>query len=75
MVIIQSRLESVPAHVVDPDAIQFASRKVAGVSGDARRALDICRRAVEIAEGESNAAKNPPSPTRNLPGASVNRRH
>jgi origin recognition complex subunit 1 len=58
MKIIQSRLEGVPGNVVDPDAIQFASRKVAAVSGDARRALDICRRAVEIAEGES-AAQEP----------------
>lgn len=32
------------------DALGFASRKVASVSGDARRALAICRRAVEIAE-------------------------
>ena len=48
--IIQSRLEGVPGHLVEPDAVQFASRKVAAVSGDARRALDICRRAVEIAE-------------------------
>lgn len=38
---------------MEPDAIQFASRKVAAVSGDARRALDICRRAVELAEMES----------------------
>ncbi|KAL8795224.1 MAG: hypothetical protein Q9195_002235 [Heterodermia aff. obscurata] len=59
MTIIQSRLTSVPAHIVDPDAIQFASRKVAAVSGDARRALDICRRAVEIAEAEAAAAQNP----------------
>lgn len=29
------------------------------MSGDARRALDICRRAVEIAEAESIAAENP----------------
>lgn len=36
--------------IVDKDAINFASRKVASVSGDARRALQICRRAVEIAE-------------------------
>ncbi|KAI4277283.1 MAG: hypothetical protein L6R38_005471 [Xanthoria sp. 2 TBL-2021] len=50
--IISSRLSHVPGHIVDPDAIQFASRKVAAVSGDARRALDICRRAVEIAESE-----------------------
>jgi origin recognition complex subunit 1 len=36
--------------VINKDAIGFASRKVASVSGDARRALTICRRAVEIAE-------------------------
>ncbi len=59
MTIIQSRLTSVPSHIVDPDAIQFASRKVAAVSGDARRALDICRRAVEIAEAEAAGAENP----------------
>ncbi len=50
MEIITSRLEGVPSNIVDKDAVQFASRKVAAVSGDARRALDICRRAVEIAE-------------------------
>ncbi|KAI5462980.1 P-loop containing nucleoside triphosphate hydrolase protein [Mariannaea sp. PMI_226] len=53
MKIIQSRLEGVPGKIVDPDAIQFASRKVAAVSGDARRALDICRRAVELAEADA----------------------
>lgn len=54
--IISSRLENVPGSIVEPDAIQFASRKVAAVSGDARRALDICRRAVEIAEQSSESA-------------------
>lgn len=53
MQIIQSRLEGVPGNIVLSDAVQFAARKVAAVSGDARRALDICRRAVEIAETES----------------------
>ncbi|WEW61654.1 Origin recognition complex, subunit 1 [Emydomyces testavorans] len=57
MEIIGSRLENVPGNIVEPDAIQFASRKVAAVSGDARRALDICRRAVEIAEQASEALK------------------
>jgi origin recognition complex subunit 1 len=52
MKIIESRLQGVPGNIVHPDAIQFASRKVAAVSGDARRALDICRRAVEIAESQ-----------------------
>lgn len=58
MKIIQSRLEGVPGNIVDPDAIQFASRKVAAVSGDARRALDICRRAVELAEAEARDMDN-----------------
>ena len=53
MAIIHSRLQDVSGDIVDPDAVQFASRKVAAVSGDARRALDICRRAVEMAEEES----------------------
>ena len=56
MEIITTRLSNVPGNIVDPDAIQFASRKVAAVSGDARRALDICRRAVEIAEQSYEAA-------------------
>ena len=59
MKIIQSRLEGVPGNIVEPDAIQFASRKVAAVSGDARRALDICRRAVELAEAESLSNERP----------------
>lgn len=56
MEIISTRLASVPGNIVDPDAVQFASRKVAAVSGDARRALDICRRAVEIAEQAAEEA-------------------
>ncbi|KAH7085969.1 P-loop containing nucleoside triphosphate hydrolase protein [Paraphoma chrysanthemicola] len=55
MQIIQSRLEGVPGKVVNAEAVQFAARKVAAVSGDARRALDICRRAVEIAETEKTS--------------------
>ena len=43
---------------MDSDAVQFASRKVAAVSGDARRALDICRRAVELAEMESLSSED-----------------
>jgi len=36
--------------VFDKDAIQLVARKVASLSGDARRALDICRRAAELAQ-------------------------
>ncbi|GAB6028894.1 Origin recognition complex, subunit 1 [Chamberlinius hualienensis] len=34
--------------VFDPDSVQFIARKVAAFSGDARRALEICRRAAEL---------------------------
>ncbi|KAI7890994.1 P-loop containing nucleoside triphosphate hydrolase protein [Mucor mucedo] len=46
--IVQSRLKGIDAFT--PSAVEFAARKVSAVSGDARRALDICRRAVEIVE-------------------------
>lgn len=36
-------------------------RKVAAVSGDARRALDICRRAAEIADSSADASQPLPS--------------
>ncbi|OWF42143.1 Origin recognition complex subunit 1 [Mizuhopecten yessoensis] len=53
--IVVSRMKSLKAF--DDDAIQLAARKVAAVSGDARRALDICRRATEITETMSPSKK------------------
>ncbi|KAH3665713.1 hypothetical protein OGAPHI_003901 [Ogataea philodendri] len=55
--IIKHRLEKIERAndsklVISKDAIEFASRKVASVSGDARRSLVICVRALEIAEME-----------------------
>uniref|UniRef100_A0A4W6C7D8 Origin recognition complex subunit 1 n=1 Tax=Lates calcarifer TaxID=8187 RepID=A0A4W6C7D8_LATCA len=49
--IITSRLNKVKAF--EEDALQLVSRKVAALSGDARRCLDICRRATEICEHSS----------------------
>ncbi|GBN85290.1 Origin recognition complex subunit 1 [Araneus ventricosus] len=46
--IIMNRIQELK--VFDPDAVQFVARKVAAVSGDARRALAICRHAAEIVE-------------------------
>lgn len=40
----------------DPQALELCSRKVAAVSGDARRALNICRRAAEVSQA-ANAAR------------------
>ena len=50
--IVVSRMKGLKAF--DEDAIELAARKVAAVSGDARRALDICRRSTEIAESQSD---------------------
>ncbi|KAJ3343122.1 Origin recognition complex, subunit 1 [Gonapodya sp. JEL0774] len=52
--IVQSRLVGID--VFDKDAIEFVARKVSAVSGDARRALDICRRTVELVEQEKTKA-------------------
>lgn len=39
----------------DPDAVQLVARKVAAISGDARRALDICRRAIDLIKSEDDS--------------------
>ena len=72
MEIIRARLEGIIDSggrcIVENDAVQFAARKVAAVSGDARRCLDICRRAVEIAESEQNRqTEDDPMPTPDTP--------
>lgn len=50
--IIQDRLSSVEAgsSILDAAAVQFCARKVSAMAGDMRKALDICRRAVEVLE-------------------------
>nr|XP_014689402.1 cell division control protein 6 homolog isoform X2 [Equus asinus] len=51
--ILQDRLSQVSRDwVVDDAAIQFCARKVSAVSGDVRKALDVCRRAIEIVESD-----------------------
>ncbi|KAK7802400.1 hypothetical protein U0070_023517 [Myodes glareolus] len=51
--ILQERLSQVSRdQVLDNAAIQFCARKVSAVSGDIRKALDVCRRAIEIVESD-----------------------
>ncbi|XP_051013792.1 cell division control protein 6 homolog [Acomys russatus] len=51
--ILQDRLNEVSSdQVLDSAAIQFCARKVSAVSGDIRKALDVCRRAIEIVESD-----------------------
>ncbi|KAI8074523.1 P-loop containing nucleoside triphosphate hydrolase protein [Gongronella butleri] len=51
--IVESRLKGIDTF--ESDAMEFAARKVSAVSGDARRALDICRRAVELVEADKGS--------------------
>ena len=48
--IVHSRLAELDAFA--PTAIALCARKVASISGDARRALELCRRAAELAEAD-----------------------
>eukprot|EP00898_Chlorokybus_atmophyticus_P008308 jgi/Chlat1/8479/Chrsp80S07929 len=51
-VILEARL---PAGAFESHALELAARKVAAVSGDIRRALDLCRRAAEFARSRAQA--------------------
>jgi hypothetical protein len=53
--IIHDRLREI--HSFDEDGIELCARKIASVSGDIRRALQICRRAAEICEEDEIRAK------------------
>ncbi|NWX94646.1 CDC6 protein, partial [Nothoprocta pentlandii] len=54
--ILQERLRQVAGDpVLDGSAVQFCARKVSAVSGDARKALDVCRRAVELVERDARS--------------------
>lgn len=56
--IFMSRLEDAGAmEIFAPNTIQFLAAKVSAVSGDIRRALDIGRRVVEIAQNKSEGQK------------------
>ena len=64
--IISSKLRSLnepsaPADYVPflhPAAIQLCSKKVAASTGDLRKAFDICRRAIDVAEQEARAEQS-----------------
>lgn len=59
--IVQDRLAQAAAEgILDASAVQFCARKVSAVSGDARKALDICRRAVEMVESDERKNQTHP---------------
>lgn len=46
-----------PGVTFDPSAVQFCARKVSSVHGDLRKAVDICRRSVEVLEAKRSQDK------------------
>ena len=57
--IIDHRLKSTKGEensLIDKFAVEYCARKIASCSGDIRKALDVCRRAIELVE--NNSRKN-----------------
>ncbi|CAA2980218.1 cell division control 6 homolog B [Olea europaea subsp. europaea] len=50
--ILKQRLMALPYTVFQPQALELCARKVAAASGDMRKALSICRSAIEMLEAE-----------------------
>ncbi|XP_021715500.1 cell division control protein 6 homolog B-like isoform X2 [Chenopodium quinoa] len=50
--ILQERLVALPYTVFQPQTLELCARKVAAASGDMRKALSVCRCAIEILESE-----------------------
>jgi cell division control protein 6 len=50
--ILQQRLMGLTCQVFQPEALELCARKVAAASGDMRKALHVCRGAVEMLEAE-----------------------
>ncbi|KAL3640857.1 AAA ATPase [Castilleja foliolosa] len=50
--ILQERLKALPYTVFQPQAVELCARRVAAATGDIRKALSVCRSAIEMFEAE-----------------------
>ncbi|XP_054720892.1 cell division control protein 6 homolog [Uloborus diversus] len=66
-----SELQNEGGPIIQPIAIQLCARKIAACTGDIRKALDICRRAIELVESKlkKQMVLNPISDDRSNPGS------
>ncbi|XP_055832804.1 cell division control protein 6 homolog B-like [Solanum dulcamara] len=56
--ILQQRLQAFPYTIFQPQALELCARKVASASGDMRKALWICRSAIEMLESDIRDSVN-----------------
>ncbi|XP_024025069.1 cell division control protein 6 homolog B [Morus notabilis] len=56
--ILQERLTALPYTIFQPQALELCARKVAAASGDMRKALCVCRSAIEMLEAELRESSN-----------------
>ncbi|CAH9074706.1 unnamed protein product [Cuscuta europaea] len=61
IMILQQRLAALPYTVFQPEALELCAKKIATASGDMRKALSICRSAIEVLEAEFRHSTNSPS--------------
>ncbi|GKU93344.1 hypothetical protein SLEP1_g6945 [Rubroshorea leprosula] len=59
--ILQERLMALPYIVFQPQALELCARKVAAASGDMRKALSVCRSAMEMLEAELRELSSSPN--------------
>ncbi|PON63033.1 Cell division protein [Parasponia andersonii] len=58
LMILQERLMALSYTVFQPQALELCARKVAAASGDMRKALCVCRSAIEMLEAEMRDSSN-----------------
>ncbi|CAI9099703.1 OLC1v1036563C1 [Oldenlandia corymbosa var. corymbosa] len=61
--ILQQRLAVLPYIVLQPQALELCARRVAAASGDLRKALCVCRSAIEMLEAEIRDSAENLNPT------------
>ncbi|VFQ76593.1 unnamed protein product [Cuscuta campestris] len=58
IMILQQRLAALPYTIFQPKALELCAQKIASASGDMRKALSICRNAIELLESEIRESNN-----------------
>lgn len=69
--VLKQRLKGLRYSVFQPAALELCSRKVAAATGDMRKALHVCRSAVELAEAQADVAKSEDELKQNMQASTI----